>query len=261
MSENISFPWSKRMDPMFSVNAEEIAKRVLPIFGGTSPETTSTETAQTTQTPQTEKKDEEKSSDSGKSEPQKKEYSPEEVSSILEQVAETQAKLEEATKKLKTFESEQEKQKRAAMSKEEALQADYEQAQQIIVKLDAALKNQAVINAINGFKDIQFHDTKFVLNELKNSAPEIFEDMEVDLDGGTVTVSGVENHLRRIAKEKDWAVKKISTPENSNQHQNPTPVPRGSGAPPANPGLSGDKATRRKALAEKFPVISHGRRL
>ena len=115
-----------------------------------------------------------------------------------------------------------------------------------------------MINAINGFADVQFHDPMFALRELQNSAPEIFEDMDVDLENGMVTVKGVENHLRRIAKEKDWAVKKAAT--DTTTTTGPTTTTRPSGAPPAGPANSGDKAARRKALADKFPVIAHGRK-
>lgn len=259
---------AKHQQPLFPLNADEIARRVLPIFGGTSPtETKTTESSSGDSGQQSSSANATDSQNAGGDSGKPKELSPEEIASLLEQVNETNTKLTEATQKLTEYEQKEQSAKRAAMGKEEALTADLEQAQQTIIKMDQALKNQAVINAINGFRDLEFHDTGFILRELQSSAPEIFEDMEVDLDNSTVTVKGVENHLRRIAREKDWAVKKNNNPGNNGNKNgaaagsSTTPPPRGSGAPPANPAASGDKASRRAALATKFPVISHGRKM
>lgn len=269
MTEKMPFQLKLPQVSQFAaISGIERAKLALPIFGGTSPtETKSTESSSgASGEPSSNSQENGETSSAGGDSGKPKEMSPEEIASLLEQLSDTQNKLTEATKKITAADAEKQKQERAQMGKEEALTADLEQATQTIIKMDAALKNQAIINAINSFRDIEFHDTMFVMRELQSSAPDIFENMDVDLDNGTVTVKGVENHLRRIAKEKDWAVKKNSTGAAGDQNgngggQNPPAPPRGSGAPPANPTTNQDKAARRKSLADKFPVISHGRKL
>jgi hypothetical protein len=145
------------------------------------------------------------------------------------------------------------------MGREQALEQDLAASMETIQKLDAALKNQAILNAINSFTDIQFHDPRFVMHEL---SADVMESMEVNLDAGTVTINGIENELRRIAREKDWAVKKnnVPTSNSSNQGSGPKAPARGSGSPPPPPSGANDKASRRAALIDKFPVIAHGTR-
>lgn len=240
---------------LLTVQGIERAKAALPIFGGTSPTETSTTT---TETKPEDKTTTETSATGGDT---AKPLTAEEAAALLTQISETNAKLAEATKTIEKNNQEKTAAERAKLGKEEALTADLEEATKTILKMDAALKNQAVMNAINGVKDLEFHDTNFIMRELQVSAPEIFEDMEVDLDAGVVTVKGVENHLRRIAKEKDWAVKKNSTIDpNANNGGGGGAAPvRSSGAPPANPTVNQDKASRRASLADKYPVIRHGR--
>ena len=267
MTEKMPFQLKLPQVSQFAaISGIERAKLALPIFGGTTPtETKSTESSSgASGEPSSNSQENGETSSAGGDSGKPKEMSPEEIASLLEQLSDTQNKLTEATKKITAADAEKQKAERAQMGKEEALTADLEQAQQTIIKMDQALKNQAVINAVNGFRDIEFHDINFVLRELQSSAADVFENMDVDLENGTVTVKGVENHLRRIAKEKDWAVKKNATGaagENGGQGQNPPAPPRGSGAPPANPTANQDKAARRKSLADKFPVIAHGRKL
>jgi hypothetical protein len=267
MTEKMPFQLKLPQVSQFAaISGIERAKMALPIFGGTTPtETKSTESSSGgSGEPSSTTSENGETSSAGGDSGKPKEMSPEEIASLLEQLSDTQNKLTEATKKITAADAEKQKQERAQMGKEEALTADLEQAQQTIIKMDAALKNQAIINAINSFRDIEFHDINFVLRELQSSASDVFENMDVDLENGTVTVKGVENHLRRIAKEKDWAVKKNAagaSTQQQNGNQPPAPPAGSSGAPPANPTTNQDKAARRKSLADKFPVIAHGRKL
>ena len=83
-------------------------------------------------------------------------------------------------------------------------------------------------------------------------------DLEVDLESGTARVNGIENELARIAKEKEYLVKK-PTLDNGDQSNNGTRRPRGTGAPPGPQPTNATKATRRKELEAKWPVIVSGR--
>lgn len=232
----------------------EAAKAALPFFGGTSP----TET-------EVEQKDNADTGDnsiatSGSESEKKTEINtdPQAVADLVKQVESLNSTVSQLKKVNEKFEAEKKTKERESMGREEALSKDLEEAQQTIVKMDQALRNQAVVNAINSFKDIEFHDIKFAMSKLSS---DVFDKMEVDLSNGTVTVNGIENDLRRIAKENEWAVKnKGSVPGNVNGNaQQKIPAGRPSGGAPNGSGGDASKATARKALAARFPVITHGR--
>jgi vacuolar-type H+-ATPase subunit I/STV1 len=232
----------------------EAAKAALPFFGGTSPADTETES-----TTDSETSDKEVTA-TGSTTETKSEINtdPQAVADLVKQVETLNSTVNQLKKVNEKFESEKKTKERESMGREEALSKDLEEAQQTIVKMDQALRNQAVVNAINGFKDIEFHDIKFAMSKL---SADVFDQMEVDLNNGTVTVNGIENDLRRIAKENEWAVKNkgsVTTNVNGNGQQK-TPAGRPSGGAPNGSGGDASKATARKALAARFPVIMHGR--
>ena len=230
----------------------EAAKAAMPFFGGTSPTETETESeSSTTETS-------EKPSESANGTSTEIATDPQAVADLVKQVESLNNTVGQLKKVNEKFESEKKTKERESMGREEALSRDLEEAQQTIVKMDQALRNQAVVNAINGFKDIEFHDIKFAMSKLSS---DVFDQMEVDLANGTVTVTGIENDLRRIAKENEWAVKnKGSVTANVNgSEQRRAPAARPSGGAPSGAGGDASKATARKALAARFPVITHGR--
>lgn len=231
----------------------EAARATLPLFGGTSP----TETDGAADNGSNDGNTENHSEDASGT---KTEIStdPQAVADLVKQVESLNNTVGQLKKVNEKFESEKKTKERESLGREEALAKDLEESQQTVIKMDRALRNQAVVNAINGFKDIEFHDTKFAMSKL---SADVFDQMEVDLENGTVTVTGIENDLRRIAKENEWAVKnKGSVPGNVNgTEQRKTPVGRPSGGAPNGSGGDASKATQRKALAARFPVIMHGR--
>lgn len=230
----------------------EKAKMALPIFGGTSPEQTSENNGGATTTTQTQ------SSAGGDGKTEKKEFTPEQISDLVSQLEEATTKLTAAETENKKYKADEEKKAREALSKEEALTKDLETAQNTIMQMDNALRNQAIINAINGYEDIKFHSVDFAAANLSS---DIRDNMVVDLEKGTVTITGIENELKRIAKENEWAVKAKVAPGQQQQNGNqPTSVTRGSGAPPAAPARPGSKSERRAELEQKWPVIARGRR-
>lgn len=251
-------PW---MRPVMSGNPLEIALASLPLYGGTTPEssttTATTETPSATTESSAQSGNDTSTAAEGSGSETSVTMSPEQIADLVKQVAD----LSTTNKTLQGKVSEQEKAKqdadRAKMGREEALQADLEDREQTIIKMDQALRNQALLNAINGYTDIQWHDPKFVMGKLDST---ISESMEVDLENGTVTVSGIENDLKRVAKEYDWAVKKTAAPSsNGNSAGGAKPVTRGSGAPPAPPNGGSSKETKRSNLIDKYPVLRAGR--
>lgn len=229
----------------------DAARAALPIFGGTAPDESGTET-ETGSTTETATATETGSKPEIATDPQA-------VADLIKQVETLNSTVGQLKKVNEKFENEKKTKERESLGREDALAKDLEESQQTVIKMDRALRNQAVINAINGFKDIEFHDTKFALSKL---SADVFDQMEVDLENGTVTVTGIENDLRRIAKENEWAVKNKSSvaPNVSAGGQQRTPAGRPSGGAPAgSAGGDASKATQRKALAARFPVITHGR--
>lgn len=238
----------------------EAALATLPIYGGTVEEGNE-QSSETTETSSSQGKTEKPSSSS--SESTDVVTDPQAVADLVKQVESLNSTVTTLTKENEKFINEKKQKDRESMGREEALSADLEDAQQTIVKMDQALRNQAVVNAINGFKDIEFYDTKFAMSKLSS---DVYDQMEVDLENGTVTVSGIENDLRRIAKENEWAVKSKGSPGNANNSGSVTSSgprsrqpARASGSAPNGAGGDSSKATTRKALAARFPVITHGR--
>lgn len=175
---------------------------------------------------------------------------PEAIADLLKQLNDATKTIKELQGKTQSYEKEKAQAARAQQTREEQLEQDLTEAQQTIAAMDSVIRHTAIVNAIQGMKDYEFHSARHVLNELD---PNSF-DVDVDLQNGTATVTGIENEIKRVAKEMPWLVaqsKNNGVPKN--------PMPRSSGAPPANPNGDADKVSRRAELMKRFPVISHGR--
>lgn len=238
------------------ISGLERAKAAFPIFGG-SPTETETPPAEsaTEKAPATTATEDSKTpgGDSGKLEPDVDGMKPEEIAELLKNVADLTTKVTQLTTENNTYKSKEQTAERAKLGREQQLEADLTDAQKTIAQMDAVIRHTAVVNAIQGAKDIEFHSARHVMNELVSDA----FDVDVDLENGSATVSGIEGELKRIAKECPWLVSKDKTQRPAGE---PTPrQPRGSGAPPAGGGANGDKATKRADLINKYPVIAHGR--
>lgn len=176
---------------------------------------------------------------------------PEAIADLLKQLNDATKTIKQLESKTQNYEKEKSEAIRAQQTREEQLEADLTQAQQTIAQMDAVIRHTAIVNAIHGMKDYEFHSARHVLNELD---PNSF-DVDVDLKNGTATVTGIESEIKRVAKEMPWLVAQAKSSGNSTNR----PSPRSSGAPPANPNGDADKVARRAELMKKFPVISHGR--
>ena len=128
-------------------------------------------------------------------------------------------------------------------------------AQQTIQQMDQVIRYTAIINAIQSNPDLEFHSAKHVMRELNLDN----FDMDVDLENGTATVTGIEDELKRIARECDWLVKRNGKIDQGIGGNAGKPKVKPSGAPPAPPGSNGSKANRRQELSKRFPVIMHNR--
>jgi hypothetical protein len=238
----------KITDKLVVVNPLEAAKATLPIFGGedevvedTNDSTgiESTDTADVVDTA-----DSPSINDLGKN--------PEAVADLLKQLNEATKTIKNLQSKTEGYEKEKSNAARAQQTREQQLETDLTDAQQTIAQMDSVIRHTAMINAIQGMADYEFHSARHVLNELD---PNSF-DVDVDLSNGTATVTGIEAEIKRVAKEMPWLVAQSKSAGTSISGK--TTV-RSSGAPPANPNGDAAKVARRDALMKKFPVISHGR--
>ena len=223
----------------------EKAKSVFPIFGGTGPVTTDPATTTETTTP---------SGGTTTTENKPEVVTPEQAADLLKQVTELTGKLTDTQTKLSAHESEKEKAQAATRTKEENLQKDLETVQKTVAQMDAVIQHLAKINAIQAFKDAEFHSARHVLAELGDDEYQL----DVDLEGGTATVTGMERALQRVMKDSPWLVSKNAT-EVTQQQQTVTRRAPGSGAPPAPPTGQGNNPERRSAMIGKFSAIG-GRR-
>lgn len=239
---------SKITEKLVAVNPLEAAKAAMPFFGGEDKEETTSESAGTEDTTSTDTAVSDSTSTDGTPDLTQ---NPEAMADLLKQLNDATKQIKELQNKTASYEKEKSQAARAQQTREEQLETDLQEAQQTIAKMDAVIRHTALVNAIQGMKDYEFHSARHVLNELD---PNSFE-IDVDLENGTATITGVENEIKRVAKEMPWLVAQAKTGNITNK----TTIPRGSGAPPANPNGDAAKVARRTELMKKFPVIAHGR--
>lgn len=238
----------KITDKLILVNPLEAAKAAMPFFGGENTEVTTTD--ESTDAGDSTTTD---TAVSGGDTPANTEVAqnPEAMADLLKQLNDATKQIKELQGKTATYEKEKANAARAQQTREEQLATDLDEAQQTIAKMDAVIRHTAIINAIQGMKDYEFHSARHVMNELDANS----FDVDVDLENGTATITGIDNEIKRVAKEMPWLVAQAK-----NNSMGKNPMPRSSGAPPANPNGDADKVSRRAELMKKFPVIAHGTR-
>lgn len=231
--------------PVF-INPLEAAKMSLPFYGG------ETEVIEDAANGTEDSADGDNTvTDDGVSPGENLEKNPEAIADLLKQLNEATKTIKDLQGKTQTYEKEKANAARAQQTREQQLETDLQDAQQTIAKMDSVIRHTAMINAIQGMKDYQFHSARHVLNELD---PNSF-DIDVDLENGSATVSGIEAEIKRVAKEMPWLVAQ----EKGSGIAKPQTARVSSGAPPGNPNGDAAKVARRAELMKKYPVIAHGR--
>lgn len=222
----------------------------LPIFGGTTPTTVTvtTDPKTTTTDPKTTTTDP-KTTPNTPDPLAELQADPKKLQDLLAQVTTLQSDLSKVTKDHGTLQKEKDDAARAQMGKEEQLQTDLNNAQEIIQKMDRVIRHTALTNAILENGDYQWHSVRQMMAELDATKHEV----QIDLEGGKATVTGVDNEVKRIAQQCPWLLKSTAGPSITN---GAPAVGRPSGAPPAGPrGSAVDKSTRRANLIGKFSAI------
>lgn len=173
---------------------------------------------------------------------------------LLNQVSKTSADLANATKERDTLSQEKEKAARAQMSKEEGLQKDLENAQIQIEAYHRVVETVALQNAfITASGDTQWNSVKQAMAELDEEKYSV----NVNLENSNAEVEGIENEVKRIAKECPWLVKSAGEGEGETLRRGPG-RPRTTGTPPGAP-KAGGKTDKRDQMMNRFPVLMHGR--
>lgn len=220
------------------------AKSVFPIFGGTSPtEPTQTATTTTTEPPKTAPKP------AGGDTPKAGEDQTAQIADLLQQVGNLTTQIGTLQTENQGYKQKEEEATRATQTKEQNLQKDLDGANQTIAQMDAVIQHLAKVNAIQSFKDAQWHSARQVLAELRDDEYEI----NVDLENGTAEVSGMDKALQRIAKECHWLVSKDLT--QTQQTQTTQTTRQNSGNPPSNPSTAGSAADRRANMISRFSAL------
>lgn len=237
----------KIKDKLFHADPLAVAKAAMPFFGGEDETQASDVQTGTDSAVESDGSDSSGTSDTAQEDLTK---NPEAMADLLKQLNDATKTIKDLQSKTATYEKEKANAVRAQQTREQQLEGDLQEAQQTIAKMDAVIRHTALINAIQGMKDYEFHSARHVLNELD---PNSFE-IDVDLENGTATITGVENEIKRVAKEMPWLVAQAKSGIPTKRT-----LPGSSGAPPSNPNGDADKVSRRAELMKKFPVIAHGR--
>lgn len=180
------------------------------------------------------------------------------ISDLLSQVTELNKTVKTLGEANAKYEEDAKKASRAQMSKEEAQAAEIEDLQKQIAQQDAVIRHVALVNAITNDKEVEWHSPRHVLNELDLDS----FDLDIDLENGTATVTGIEKALKEVKTKCPWLVSKDKSkvdPQDQNQNVRRTLPGRPSGGPVTGSGADSNKATRRQQLKDRYPVISHGR--
>lgn len=175
---------------------------------------------------------------------------PNALNQLLQQVQNLQNDLKTVTGKHDALQQEKDQQARSQMSKEQQLQTDLDNATVALEKMDRVIRRVALENAVLEHKDVQWHSIRQMMAELKDDE----YDVDVDLDGGCATVTGIKDAVNRISKECPWLVaNKANNPVGSS-----TQTRRTAGNPPRSPGNQDQQKAKRAGLISRFPAISSG---
>ena len=243
----------------FASREEQNILKAWPFFGGTTP--TPEAGPGTTEDPENKPNSTPGGNTSTEEDPIKKLQSdPNALQQLLQQVSKTSADLANVSKERDTLAQEKDKAARAQLTKEENLQKDLEAAQaQVEVYHEVVInvsKQMEFLNAA-GAAGIQFNSLRQAMAELDDNNYKI----DVDVDNRQAVIDGIDNEVKRIAKENPWLVKNAANNDDQNNGGQRRPGrPAGTGAPPTPPrGNQGGKQQRRDGLMNRFPVLMQGR--
>lgn len=236
------------------LDARTAALRVGPIFGGTSNEPPPAGGAPPQPDPNAQGGQPDPNAQAGQPDPNAPpdqiSNDPKVIAQLLKQVSDLQKTLSSTTAERDKFVEDQQKAERAQQTREQQLETDLANSQAAVEKMDRVIRTMAVQNAFLSAADIQWNSVRQAMAELDDSA----YDIDVNLDGGTATVNGIESEVKRIAEKCPWLVKAAAADEGNNGNP-PKPRKPASGTPPAPPNNNEAKVAKRADLMKRFPAI------
>lgn len=231
--------------------------RAYPIFGGTAP--TETQPTEETKTDGGEAGKSTQTTQSAGGETQTEDPAsqfandPKAINQLLKQVSDLQKNLEGVTKQKDAYEQEKLKAERAQQTREQQLETDLQNSQEVIEKMDRVVRTMAIQNAFLSSGDYQWNSVRQAMSELEEGN----YDVNIDLDGGKAEVSGIENEVKRIAQACPWLLKSTSgTTTNNGSSGGRGSAKPASGTPPAPPRGNEGQQVKRADMMKRFPAIA-----
>lgn len=243
------------------ISAKEAALKAWPIFGGTSPAAPTTTTppatdpAQSTTTPPTNPP---AGGATTTADPlEKLRNDPNALTQLLSQVQTLTTQVTTLTQENTNFKDAKTAEERSKLAKEQQLEQDLANERMKTEKAVNLLTAKTLENALLTHKDYQWHDTASALAKLDQGAIKT----TIDIEKGVATVEGLENEVKRIARENSWMLSKGPAEPGTPPATPPNPAApvagRPTGTPPAPPNTDAAKAAKRNGLIDKYPVIRH----
>lgn len=172
---------------------------------------------------------------------------PEAINQLLKQITDLQGESKAHKEALAKHEAEKLKAERATQTREQQLEADLTIAQETVKQMDEIVRTVAAQSAFITAGDFQWNSVKQAMSELSDDEYEI----DVDLETRKATVTGIENAVKRIARECPWLLKTAGDAGGGTS----TAPRRGTGAPPAPPTGAAGAQAKRADMMKRFPAI------
>lgn len=171
---------------------------------------------------------------------------PEQIAKLLRENNEAKANLSAFQKEKEEREAAEEEARRATASKEENLTKDVDRLSKENESLTLVNNRNLVELAILRNNKYQWHDPNLIAPLIDRSV--------IKLDATTGKVDGIEDELKRIAKDHPFLLKGKDKNEDNNGGGSSLNAGRPSGGVPTGGG-DGSKATKRQQLEKRFPVL------
>jgi hypothetical protein len=248
-------------DRILPIDPKKAALAAWPIFGGTTPGTpTPSATPAATDPPATTPTEPAAGGVATPDPLERLKNDPNALTQLLSQVQSLTNQVTQLTTENTSYKEKQTAEERSKLAKEQQLEQDLANERLRTEKAVNLLTQKTLENALLTHKEYQWHDSASALAKVDQNAIKT----TIDIEKGVATVEGLENEIKRVARENSWMLSKgpATDPPKTGDQPNPAaPVAgRPTGTPPPPPNATADKAKQRNSMIDKYPVIAHGAR-
>lgn len=247
-------------DRILPIDPKKAALAAWPIFGGTAPGTATPSATPAAEPAATLAATDPPVGGSATPDPlERLKNDPNALTQLLSQVQSLTNQVTQLTTENTGFKEKQTQEERSKLAKEQQLEQDLANERLRTEKAINLLTQKTLENALLTHKEYQWHDSASALAKVDQNAIKT----TIDIEKGVATVEGLDNEIKRVARENSWMLSKgPADPPKAGDQPNPAaPVAgRPTGAPPASPSANADKAKQRTSMIDKYPVIAHGAR-